>query len=205
MRSERCALLPFIGDLRPLVRAAMNVDETSIDGVFLITPVVHGDDRGWFARTFDEETCAAAGIETHYVQHNQSRSVHRVLRGLHVRGGASEWKIVRCASGAIVDHVVDLRPASPTFMRTMRVELDERSQQQLVLPPGVAHGFQVVSAAADIAYLHSRAYVPGEDLAFAWNDPDLDLDWPLADPIVSDRDAAAPRIADVDLDAAFDS
>ncbi|WP_040491418.1 dTDP-4-dehydrorhamnose 3,5-epimerase [Ilumatobacter nonamiensis] len=182
----------------------MMVTETSIVNVHLITPVVHDDARGWFARTFDEATCAGAGIETRYVQQNQSRSTRGVLRGMHVRGGAGEWKIVRCASGRIVDQVVDLRPDSPTFMRSLRVDLDDRAQQQLVLPPHVAHGFQVVSDTADIAYLHSRAYVPGDDLAFAWNDPDLDLDWPLADPVVSERDAAAPRISEVDLATAFE-
>jgi dTDP-4-dehydrorhamnose 3,5-epimerase len=143
------------------------------------------------------------GLETNFVQQNQSRSVHRVLRGIHVRGGVGEAKLVRCASGSIVDHVVDLRPWSPTYLRTERLVLDDVGMHHLYLPPFVAHGFQVTSDRADVCYHHSRSYEPGADLSFAWNDPDLALEWPVPDPIVSERDAEAPLVRDVDLSRAF--
>lgn len=180
------------------------VQATSIDGVYVLTSTPTSDDRGWFTRTLDLEWCRAAGLETSFVQHNQSRSHHGVLRGLHVRGGRGETKLVRCARGAVVDHVIDTRPWSPTFRRVERIELDDVAHRHLYLAPFIAHGFQVLSDEADICYLHSRPYEPGADLTMAWNDPSLELDWPVQPPILSDRDAHAPRLADVDLDAAFD-
>lgn len=176
---------------------------TSIEGVHLFSSARHGDERGWFTRTLDLAWLDGLGLDSRFVQHNQSRSVRRVLRGLHVRGGAGESKLVRCARGAVVDHVVDLRPWSPSFLRTERFVLDDEQSQHLYLPPFVAHGFQVVSEHADICYLHSRAYVPDADISIAWNDPGLALEWPILDPILSERDAAAPKLADVDLGAAF--
>jgi dTDP-4-dehydrorhamnose 3,5-epimerase len=177
---------------------------TSIDGVHLFGSTQHRDERGWFCRTLDLAWLAELGLDTEFVQHNQSRSVRRVLRGIHVRGGAGEAKLVRCASGSIVDNVVDLRPWSPTYLRTEQFVLDDVGMHHLYLPPFVGHGFQVTSDGADVCYLHSRPYEPGADLSIAWNDPELALEWPLADPIISDRDAAAPLLRDVDLDAAFD-
>jgi dTDP-4-dehydrorhamnose 3,5-epimerase len=179
------------------------VRPTSLDGVYLFRPQRLGDDRGWFVRTFDAGWCADAGLEDHFVQHNQSRSTRGVLRGLHVRTGEGEVKLVRCAHGSVVDHVVDVRPWSPTFRQTERFELDDLGAHVLYLPPFVAHGFQVTSPSADVCYAHSRPYVPGEDISIAWNDPSLGLAWPGADPILSPRDAAAPLLADVDLEALF--
>jgi dTDP-4-dehydrorhamnose 3,5-epimerase len=180
------------------------VRPTSIDGVYLLEPRVAPDGRGWFTRTLDLEWCRAAELETTFVQHNQSRSHRGVLRGLHVRGGRGETKLVRCARGSVVDHVVDTRPWSATFRRVERVVLDDIEHRHLYLAPFVAHGFQVVSDEADVCYLHSRPYEPGAELAVAWNDPTLALEWPVDPPIVSPRDAAAPQLDDLDLDAAFD-
>jgi dTDP-4-dehydrorhamnose 3,5-epimerase len=187
-----------VDETSPFVRS------TSIDGVFVLTPRPVPDDRGWFTRTLDLEWCRAAGLETTFVQHNQSRSHHGVLRGLHVRGGRGETKLVRCSRGSVVDFVVDTRPWSPTYRWVERVELDDVTHRHLYLAPFVAHGFQVVSGEADVCYLHSRPYEPGADLAVAWDDPSLGLDWPVDPPIVSDRDARAPRLAELDFDAAFD-
>lgn len=172
---------------------------TSIDGVLIFSPTRIADDRGWFVRTLDVEWCRRVGIEDRYVHHNQSRSSRGVLRGLHVRAGRGEAKMVRCARGAIVDHVVDLRPRSRTFLRTQRFELDDDRCDHLYLPPFVAHGFQVTSSEADVCYLHSEPYEAGADLAIAWNDPQLALEWPIMPPVVSDRDATAPRLAELDL------
>jgi dTDP-4-dehydrorhamnose 3,5-epimerase len=180
------------------------VRATSIDGVFVMTPRLVRDERGWFTRTLDVDWCRAAGLEADFVQHNQSRSRHGVLRGLHVRGGRGETKLVRCARGAVVDHVVDTRPWSPTFRRVERIELDDVEHHHLFLSPFVAHGFQVVSDEADVCYLHSRPYEPGAELAVAFDDPTLALVWPIDPPIVSHRDATAPALAEIDLDTAFE-
>lgn len=180
------------------------VRSTSIPGVALIAPTPIADERGFFSRTLDLAWLADAGMETHFVHHNQSRSRRGVLRGLHVRSGRSEVKLVRCARGTVVDHVVDTRPWSPTFRHVEQFVLDDVNMQQLYLPPFVAHGFQVTSAEADICYLHSRPYEPGADLALAWDDPTLGIAWPVLPPIVSARDTGNPRIDEVDLLASFE-
>ncbi|HWM21431.1 MAG TPA: dTDP-4-dehydrorhamnose 3,5-epimerase family protein [Ilumatobacteraceae bacterium] len=177
--------------------------ETAIPGVVVFAPQPITDDRGWFSRTLDLAWLEEAGLETRFVHHNQSRSRRGVVRGLHVRAGQGEVKLVRCARGAIVDHVVDVRPWSPVFGRVERFELDDDSLEQLYLPPFVAHGFQVVSDVADVCYLHSRPYEAGAELALAWDDPALGISWPVVPAIVSDRDASAPRLADLDLGGAF--
>ena len=126
-----------------------------------------------------------------------------MLRGLHVRQGHGEVKLVRCSRGAIVDHVLDTRPWSPTFGAIERFVLDDVALHQLYLPPFVAHGFQVVSDDADVCYLHSEPYEAGADLAIDAQDAMLGIDWPIAPAIVSTRDADAPPLASIDLTAAF--
>jgi dTDP-4-dehydrorhamnose 3,5-epimerase len=180
------------------------VRATSIDGVFVMTPRLVPDERGWSTRTLDLGWGREAGLESNFVRLNQSRSRRSVLRGLHVRGGRGETKLVRCTRGAVVDYVVDTRPWSPTFRLVERVTLDDVEHQHLILAPFVAHGFQVVSAEADVCYLHSRPYEPGCELAVAWNDPSLALGWPIDPPILSARDATAPTLAEIDIDAAFE-
>ena len=176
---------------------------TTIEGVHRFVPTPVHDERGFFSRSFDVEWCRSAGLETVFVQHNQSRSGRGVLRGLHVRAGASEAKLVRCAHGAIVDFVVDVRPWSDTYRRVERFELDDATMTHLYLPPFVAHGFQVVSSTADVCYMHSRPYEPGADLAIAWDDPTLRIPWPISPPILSERDASARRLDDLDLSTLF--
>jgi dTDP-4-dehydrorhamnose 3,5-epimerase len=180
------------------------VRPTAIDGVFVMTPRVVADERGWFVRTFSVDWCRSVGVETEFVQHNQSRSRHAVLRGLHVRGGKGETKMTRCARGRVVDFVVDTRPWSPTFRRVERFELDDVANEHLLLAPFVAHGFQVVSQEADVCYLHSRPYEPGAELAVAWNDPSLAIGWPILPPVVSERDATAPTLDALALQALFE-
>ena len=128
------------------------LSDTPLDGVFVFTPQRIGDERGWFARTLDLAWCREHGLEDAFVHHNQSRSAKGVLRGLHVRTGESEVKLVRCARGRAVEHIVDTRPWSPTFRQSHRVVLDDESLLHVYLPPFVAHGFQVVSAEADISF-----------------------------------------------------
>jgi dTDP-4-dehydrorhamnose 3,5-epimerase len=173
---------------------------SAIAGAGLFTPSPFRDERGWFGRVLDLAWCEELGLETSFVHHNQSRSVSGVLRGLHVRGGLGEAKIVRCSRGVIVDHIVDTRPWSPTFRHTQRYDLDGDEAQSLYLPPHVAHGFQVVSADADVCYLHTQPYDAAAEIAIVWDDPAFGLEWPILPPVLSARDAAAPRLEALDLD-----
>lgn len=141
------------------------------------------------------DSWAEAGIDhRRFVQANQSRSSHRTLRGLHLRAGPGEAKVVRCARGRMFDVVVDLRPRSPEFGRWERFLLDDEDHVQVYVPPGCGHGFQVLSDICDVCYLHDRYYEPALDVAVAWDDEDLAVAWPLPDPILSERDRTAPSL-----------
>ncbi len=151
-----------------------------------------------FSRTFDADVVRAAGIDPcAFVQDSLSRSVKGVIRGLHLRSGEGEAKIVRCSAGAIFDVVVDLRPQSPTFRRWTSFDLSGESQLSIYIPAGCAHGFQALSDIADITYRIDRAHDPSEDVAIAWNDPELALPWPAPPTAMSERDMAAPPLSTV--------
>jgi len=175
----------------------MEFTETELHGVLLFTPAPHMDMRGMFSRTFDADIVRAAGIDPHsFVQDSLSRSVKGVIRGLHLRSGQGESKIVRCSSGAIFDVVVDLRPQSPTFRRWTSFNLTGESQSSIYIPAGCAHGFQALTDPADITYRIDQVHNPAEDIAIAWDDPDLAITWPLPMSMMSERDLAAPSLAD---------
>jgi dTDP-4-dehydrorhamnose 3,5-epimerase len=176
----------------------MRFEHTSLPGVILIEPEPILDDRGFFVRVLSADLFAQAGIDhATFVQENQSRSRQRTIRGLHLRAAPGEAKMVRCTAGEVFDVLVDLRPASPTFGRWERFILDDRRHLQLYIPPGVAHGFQALSKDADVCYRHDRFYDAEMDVAVAWNDPEIGIEWPLADPILSARDRNAPRLGDL--------
>jgi dTDP-4-dehydrorhamnose 3,5-epimerase len=170
----------------------MQVRTTSLAGAMLFVPEPHHDDRGFFTRTFDTEVAAEHGIESpSFFQDSQSRSWRGVLRGLHGRGGQGEAKLVRCASGAIFDVLVDARPDSPTFGQHQTFVLDDERFWHLYVPPGMLHGFQVLTDSADVCYRINRPHDPSEDLAVRYDDPDLAIPWPAAVTTISDRDANA--------------
>ncbi|MBW3605145.1 MAG: dTDP-4-dehydrorhamnose 3,5-epimerase [Actinobacteria bacterium] len=176
----------------------MDITDGRIHGLKVIDPRVFADDRGWFCETFSAHRYTAAGIDhTRFVQDNHSRSRQRVIRGLHTRSELRESKLVRCARGTVFDVAVDLRPWSPTFLQWQGFELDDRAHRQLLIPPGCAHGFQALSPIADVCYRVDAYYDPTMQLAIRWNDPDLAIPWPLEDPVLSDKDRAAPTLADV--------
>ncbi len=166
-----------------------------------LEPAVHGDERGFFVESYREEWHAQLGIppRERFVQDNQSRSSRGVLRGMHFQVGAGVAKLVRCARGRILDVAVDLRVGSPTYGQWDAVELDEESMRALYLPAGFAHGFCVLSEIADVLYKQTAYYDPALDRGIAWNDPDVGIEWPLPvdELIVSARDAAAPRLAEI--------
>jgi dTDP-4-dehydrorhamnose 3,5-epimerase len=176
----------------------MNIHDTSLHGVKLLEPSPIRDERGWFLRVFSADIYGRAGIDhRNLVQENHSRSRQRTIRGLHTRSQLTESKLVRCARGEIYDVVVDLRPWSPTFLKWERFILDDCGHAQLYIPPGCAHGFQVLSLAADVCYRVDAYYDPSLDAAVAWNDPDIGIPWPLSDPILSQRDRNAPPLSSI--------
>ena len=176
----------------------MDVDPVlRIAGALLLRPTPHLDERGFFCRTFDADVLRGAGIDpATFVQHSLSRSVRGVVRGLHVRRGDGEAKLVRCSYGAIFDVVLDLRPTSPTYWNWKSFELRDDEQVTLYVPAGCAHGFQALTDTADVSYMIDRAHDPSEDVSIAFDDPDLAIPWPLPVSIISTRDRLAPPLAD---------
>jgi dTDP-4-dehydrorhamnose 3,5-epimerase len=171
--------------------------ETKLDGLVLLEPAVHGDDRGFLVETYSARDWAEAGIDAQFVQDNHSRSTGGILRGLHFQTAPGQAKLVRCLRGRVWDVAVDLRRDSPTFGQWEGHELDDSSHRQLFIPVGFAHGFCALSEIADVHYKLSSYYDPATESGIAWDDPELAIDWPLADPQVSERDATAPKLADI--------
>jgi dTDP-4-dehydrorhamnose 3,5-epimerase len=170
----------------------MQVRTTSIDGVLVFVPTPHRDGRGFFTRTFDAGIATAHGLDPQaFVQDSQSRSEGGVLRGLHGRSGRGEAKLVRCASGAIHDVVVDARPDSATFGRSQAFRLDDEEFWHLYIPPGMLHGFQVLTESADVCYRIDRPHDPTEDISVRYDDPELAIRWPLPVGSLSARDSSA--------------
>jgi dTDP-4-dehydrorhamnose 3,5-epimerase len=177
----------------------VNVDVVSgIAGALLFRPGPHADDRGFFCRTFDAAVVRAAGLDPDaFVQDSISRSARGVVRGLHLRGGRGEAKLVRCSYGAVFDVIVDLRPDSPTFLNWESFELEDSRQASLYVPAGCAHGFQALTEPADVSYRIDRVHDPAEDLAIAHDDPELGIPWPLPVAAMSPRDRGAPALSEV--------
>jgi dTDP-4-dehydrorhamnose 3,5-epimerase len=169
--------------------------ETKIPDVVLIEPDVNGDERGFLVETFRERDLAELGIDVGFVQDNHSRSKGPVLRGIHLQSGQA--KLVRCPRGRIWDVAVDLRPDSPTFKHWEGHELDGERHRQLFVPAGFGHGFCLLSDEADVIYRLSSYYDPELESGIAWNDPELAIEWPISDPLLSERDRTAPRLADL--------
>jgi dTDP-4-dehydrorhamnose 3,5-epimerase len=176
----------------------VRVVETDLAGVLLFLPTPHRDQRGLFTRTFDTVIAAEKGLKPEsFVQDSQSRSVRGVLRGLHGRSGRGEAKLVRCAHGAVHDVLVDIRPDSPTFGQHAAFRLDDVDFAHLYVPPGFLHGFQAMSEVADVCYRIDAPHDPAEDIAVRYDDPDLAIAWPLPVSAISERDAAAGRLAEL--------
>ena len=171
--------------------------DTELEGLVLVEPEVHGDERGFLVETFSAEPWAALGVDAEFVQDNHSRSARSILRGLHFQTDPGQAKLVRCIRGRIWDVAVDLRRDSPTYGRWAGYELDDERHRQLFVPLGFAHGFCVLSETADVAYKLSSYYDPATEAGIAWNDPDVGVEWPITDPRLSERDGTAPRLAEI--------
>ena len=169
-----------------------------ITGALLFLPTPHVDERGFFCRTFDADVVRSVGLDPDaFIQDSLSRSVRGVLRGLHLRSGAGEAKLVRCSYGKIFDVVVDLRPDSPTYRNVATFELSDETQVSLYIPAGCAHGFQALTDTADTSYRIDRPHDPAEDVTIAFDDPELAIPWPLPVTSMSQRDREAPSLAKV--------
>lgn len=171
--------------------------ETSLPGLVVVEPVVHGDERGFFVESFRESALAELGIRDRWVQDNHSRSSRGVVRGMHFALPPGQAKLVRCARGAILDVCVDLRRGSPTFGRWDAVELDDRAMRMVYVPVGFAHGYFVVSDVADVVYKCSEYYDPVLEREISVTDPDLAIAWPEPPSALSQRDRAAPRLSEI--------
>jgi dTDP-4-dehydrorhamnose 3,5-epimerase len=179
----------------------MEFEPTAIPDVVLIRPKVFGDPRGYFFESWEERKFATAGIDAKFVQDNQSRSARNILRGLHYQIQQAQGKLVRVVTGAVFDVVVDIRRSSPTFGRWVGVTLTEENHHMLWVPPGLAHGFLVLSESADFLYRCTDFWAPSHERAIAWNDPDLNIAWPLpsgVQPILSAKDVAAKSFRDAE-------
>jgi dTDP-4-dehydrorhamnose 3,5-epimerase len=178
----------------------MKVIETNIRGCVIIEPTVFGDERGFFLETFHAARYAeSAGINLPFVQDNHSRSSKGVLRGLHFQKTKPQGKLVRVVRGEVYDVAVDIRANSKTFGKWEAVILSEHNKLQFWVPPGFAHGFVVLSDIADFEYKCTDFYDSTDEGSILWSDPDLGIQWPVQNPIVSAKDAVAKQLADLDL------
>jgi dTDP-4-dehydrorhamnose 3,5-epimerase len=174
--------------------------ETKLEGPILLQPDVHADSRGFFLETGRASVLAELGVTDTWVQDNHSRSAHGVLRGMHFQPGMA--KLVRCARGAILDVVVDVRPGSPAYGRWEGFELDDRDHRQLYVPDGFGHGFCVLSETADVIYRCSAYWEPEREVGFRWDDPEVGIKWPDGIEFeLSPRDAGAPPLSRLEASA----
>ena len=171
--------------------------DTEIEGLVLLEPDVHGDERGFLVETFSVKAWGELGVAVELVQDNHSRSGRNILRGLHFQTSPGQAKLVRCLRGKIWDVAVDLRRDSPTYGKWEGYELDDESHRQLLVPVGFAHGFCVLSEIADVHYKLSSYYDPATEAGIAWDDPDVGVEWPITDPQLSERDKTAPRLSEI--------
>lgn len=176
----------------------MKVHTFPISGPKLIEPTVYPDPRGFFSETYSEHRFRELGLPVTWVQDNRSRSVPRVLRGLHSQHSPWQQKLVQVVSGRIYDVAVDMRPLSPTFGKYQGVELSATKPQLFFIPEGFAHGFMVVGdEPAEVIYKVNAPFKPEAELGLLWSDPDLGITWPHADPIVSEKDQKLSRLRDL--------
>jgi dTDP-4-dehydrorhamnose 3,5-epimerase len=172
--------------------------DTKLDGLVLLAPSVHGDERGFFVETWREDAWSAHGVPNDFVQDNQSRSRRGTVRGIHFQTHPGQGKLVRCARGAVLDVVVDLRRGSPTFGEWESVVLDDVGGHQLWIPIGFGHGFCVLSETADFVYKCTNYYDAATEAGIRFDDPDVGIEWPAdVELLYSQRDRDAPRLAEV--------
>lgn len=169
-----------------------------LEGVIIVEPDVHSDARGFFLESYHERKYREGGIAETFVQDNHSRSLQGTLRGLHFQRRRPQGKLIRVVVGRVFDVAVDVRRDSPTFREWLGVELSAESFRQIYIPPGFLHGFLVLSDVAEVQYKATDFYDPSDELGVIWNDPDLGIAWPTRSPILSAKDRALPRLAEIE-------
>lgn len=178
----------------------MKISHSKLKGCVIIEPRIFGDERGFFLETFQAVRYEQeAGIDLPFVQDNHSRSARGVLRGLHFQKTKPQGKLVRVVRGEVYDVAVDIRKGSATFGEWEGVILSENNKKQFWVPPGFAHGFVVLSDTADFEYKCTDYYDPSDEGSILWSDPDLDIPWPIANPVLSTKDKSAKRLVDLGL------
>ena len=179
----------------------IKVTKLDIEGLYVIEPCLHSDNRGYFMETYNQKDFQEAGLNMVFVQDNQSKSVKGVLRGLHFQKHYPQGKLVRVISGSVYDVAVDLRKNSKTFGKWYGIELSADNKKQFYIPEGFAHGFLVLSETAEFCYKVTDFYHPNDEGGIMWNDPDIGIDWgDVSNVILSDKDKVHPRLKDIDLD-----
>lgn len=181
----------------------MKVIAGKLPGVLILAPAVHGDTRGFFVEMWNRARYADAGLAVDFVQDNLSLSAQGILRGLHFQNPNPQGKLVQVLQGEVFDVVVDLRRSSPAFGQWEGVHLSGETKRQLYVPPGFAHGFAVLSASALFHYKCTATYSPKDEMSLRWDDPDLDIRWPVEQPKLSAKDQNAPRLRDIPPDRLF--
>jgi dTDP-4-dehydrorhamnose 3,5-epimerase len=171
--------------------------DTQIDGLVLVQPKVISDDRGFFFETYRRNEYARLGVDVEFVQDNHSRSVQDTIRALHFQLEPGQAKLIRCARGSVYDVAVDLRKGSPTYGQYEAFVLSDKNAHQVFIPVGFAHGFCVTSDEADVTYKVSSYYDGATERGIAWDDPALGVQWPVAEPLVSERDRNNPRLEEI--------
>ncbi len=175
----------------------MNIIPTSLEGILIIEPDVFGDTRGYFLETYHQRRFQSAGLDVKLVQDNLSFSKKGALRGLHFQITHPQAKLVQALTGEIFDVAVDIRPKSPTFGKWLGTKLSEENKRQLFIPEGFAHGFCVLSESAHVAYKCSNYYNPEDEGGILWSDPVVAIDWPVKEPILSEKDQKYPSLKDL--------
>lgn len=180
----------------------MNVTKTAIEGVLIVEPAVFGDPRGFFMESWSKRSFEEAGLYFDFVQDNHSSSaVKGTLRGIHFqRGEMSQAKLVRCVKGAVLDVAVDLRPESPTYKQWVAVKLSAENKKQLLIPRRFGHGFVTLTDEVEFLYKADNFYAPDQEGGIRWNDPELNIDWGVEDPVLSNKDQNAPFLRDAVTD-----
>ena len=177
--------------------------DTRIPDLVVLEPSAHGDERGFLLESFRQDAWREQGVEGPFVQENHSRSSEGILRGLHFQTAPGQAKLVRCVRGVIWDVAVDLRRDSPTYRQWEGFELSDTNHRQLFVPVGFGHGFCVLSAEADVAYKLTSYYDPETEAGIRWDDPDIAVEWPVANPALSERDRGAPTLAEIEATLSF--
>jgi dTDP-4-dehydrorhamnose 3,5-epimerase len=175
----------------------MMVTELPLAGLKLIEPQTFSDNRGHFFEAWSRRRFSDSGLPVHFVQDNVARSVHGTLRGLHLQHPHGQGKLVMALTGSVLDVAVDVRRGSPSFGRSLLLELSEDNRRQLYIPPGFAHGYYVQSESAHVLYKCTQPYHPESELGVRFDDPELDIAWPTRTPLLSPKDERLPRLAEI--------